>query len=107
MVVSPPQVRLSASVACRELLASASDEAAREIFYPVVLPRLCLNRYSVIGRYTVNKCHLVTSVTSCKTDNYPADRYYMAEGVKLYCQETWRATFGSEGKAMVERYISR
>ena len=29
----------------------------------------------------------------------------MAEGVKLYCQETWRATFGSEGKAMVERYI--
>ena len=33
------------------------------------------------------------------------DRYYMAEGVKLYCQETWRATFGSEGKAMVERYI--
>ena len=29
----------------------------------------------------------------------------MAEGVKLYCQETWRTTFGSEGKAMVERYI--
>ena len=33
-------------------------------------------------------------------------RYHMAEGVKLYCQETWRTTFGSERKAMVERYIS-
>ena len=35
---------------------------------------------------------------------FTPDRYYMAEGVKLYCQETWRATFGKEGKAMVERY---
>ena len=42
------------------MLTSASDEAAREIFYPAVLPRLCLNRY------------------------------YMAEGVKLYCQGSLR-----------------
>lgn len=69
------QVRLSASVACRELLLSVEDDASREEFYPTLLPRLCLNRY------------------------------YMAEGVKLYCQETWRLSVGASGKILVEKYI--
>ena len=70
------QVRLSASVACRQLLLSVADAERREEFYPTLLPRLCLNRY------------------------------YMAEGVKLYCQETWKLAVGDAGKSMVEKYIS-
>ncbi|KAG7166267.1 putative HEAT-like repeat-containing protein [Homarus americanus] len=31
--------------------------------------------------------------------------YYVAEGVRLYSQETWRQVAGSEGKALVEKYI--
>lgn len=32
-------------------------------------------------------------------------RYYVAEGVRLHSQETWRQVAGSEGKALVEKYI--
>ncbi|TRY75172.1 hypothetical protein TCAL_14582 [Tigriopus californicus] len=70
------QVRLAASVACRELFLSISDdEAKKEAFYPILLPRLCLNRY------------------------------YMAEGVKLYNQQTWKLTVGDQGRVLVEKHI--
>eukprot|EP00095_Tigriopus_kingsejongensis_P009240 snap_masked-scaffold495_size155559-processed-gene-0.5 protein:Tk09240 transcript:snap_masked-scaffold495_size155559-processed-gene-0.5-mRNA-1 annotation:"hypothetical protein LOTGIDRAFT_232463" len=70
------QVRLAASVAARELFLSLSDdETKKEGFYPVLLPRLCLNRY------------------------------YMAEGVKLYNQTTWKLTVGQRGSRLVETYI--
>lgn len=70
------QVRLAASVACRELFLSISDdEAKKEAFYPMLLPRLCLNRY------------------------------YMAEGVKLYNQQTWKLTVGDQGRVLVEKHI--
>ncbi|XP_063591073.1 uncharacterized protein LOC134768277 [Penaeus indicus] len=68
------QVRLASSVATRKFLMSL-PAAARERFFPVLLPRLCLNRY------------------------------YVAEGVRLHSQETWRQVAGSEGKALVEKYI--
>ncbi|XP_042227117.1 uncharacterized protein LOC121869653 [Homarus americanus] len=68
------QVRLASSVATRKFLVSLPP-AARERFFSVLLPRLCLNRY------------------------------YVAEGVRLYSQETWRQVAGSEGKALVEKYI--
>ncbi|XP_069947030.1 uncharacterized protein [Cherax quadricarinatus] len=68
------QVRLAALVATRKFLMSLPP-AARERFFPVLLPRLCLNRY------------------------------YVAEGVRLYSQESWRQVAGSEGKALVEKYI--
>ncbi|XP_045581052.1 uncharacterized protein [Procambarus clarkii] len=68
------QVRLAALVATRKFLMSLPP-TARERFFPVLLPRLCLNRY------------------------------YAAEGVRLYAQETWRQVAGSEGKALVEKYI--
>lgn len=68
------QVRLASSVATRKFLMSLPP-LARERFFPVLLPRLCLNRY------------------------------YVAEGVRLHSQETWRQVAGSEGKALVEKYI--
>lgn len=68
------QVRLASSVATRKFLISLPS-AARERFYPTLLPRLCLNRY------------------------------YVAEGVRLYSQETWRQVTGAEGKTLVEKYI--
>ncbi|XP_023717328.1 uncharacterized protein LOC111869790 isoform X2 [Cryptotermes secundus] len=70
------QVRLSASVAARKFLTSLPDDKAREIFYPELLPRMCLNRY------------------------------YVAEGVRIYSQETWRQVTGTAGKDLVQKYIS-
>lgn len=32
-------------------------------------------------------------------------RYYVAEGVRIYSQETWRRVMGSCGRSMVQRYI--
>ncbi|KAG0725181.1 hypothetical protein GWK47_039084 [Chionoecetes opilio] len=68
------QVRLASSMATRKFLMSLPP-AARERFFPTLLPRLCLNRY------------------------------YVAEGVRLYSQETWRQATGADGKSLVEKYI--
>ncbi|CAM9979762.1 unnamed protein product, partial [Hapterophycus canaliculatus] len=46
----------------------------REQFYPRLLPRMCLNRY------------------------------YLADGVKLFSQETWRMFMGEAGREMVGKY---
>ncbi|PSN56963.1 hypothetical protein C0J52_10867 [Blattella germanica] len=70
------QVRLAASVASRKFLMSLPDDKAREVFYPELLPRMCLNRY------------------------------YVAEGVRIYSQETWRQVTGTAGKDLVQKYIS-
>ncbi|KAK3733797.1 hypothetical protein QZH41_015115, partial [Actinostola sp. cb2023] len=48
---------------------------ARERFYPKLLPAMCLNRY------------------------------YVAEGVRIYSQKTWKMVMGMEGKHLVEKYI--
>ncbi|XP_072032350.1 uncharacterized protein [Amphiura filiformis] len=69
------QVRLAASVATRKFLLALPDGEARERFNAILLPRMCLNRY------------------------------YVAEGVRIYSQETWRAVTGTQGKRMVEEYI--
>jgi len=50
-------------------------ESTREPFYPKLLPRVCLNRY------------------------------YLAEGVRIYSQNTWRQIAGQRGKLLVEKYI--
>ena len=34
-------------------------------------------------------------------------RYYVAEGVKLYCQETWRLVTEMRGVQLVEKYITQ
>ncbi|KAJ8045682.1 putative serine/threonine-protein phosphatase PP2A regulatory subunit [Holothuria leucospilota] len=69
------QVRLAASVATRNFLLNLPDEESRHKYFGSLLPRLCLNRY------------------------------YVAEGVKIYCQETWRLVTKDHGKALVEKYI--
>ena len=68
------QVRLAASTAARAFLSSLAENI-RGVFYPVLLPRICLNRY------------------------------YLAEGVRIYSQNTWRMIAGQRGKVLVEKYI--
>lgn len=46
-----------------------------ERYFPSMLPPLCLNRY------------------------------YMAEGVRIYCQQTWKLVVGSKGIHFVEKYL--
>ncbi|XP_064602415.1 uncharacterized protein LOC135468221 [Liolophura sinensis] len=69
------QVRLAASIATRKFLQSLPSDEIRGQFYPVLIPRMCLNRY------------------------------YVAEGVKIFSQETWRQITQGEGKQLVERYM--
>ena len=49
---------------------------ARPEFYGLLLPRMCLNRY------------------------------YVAEGVRIFSQKSWAQVAGSEGKTLIERYIA-
>jgi hypothetical protein len=67
------QVRFAASVANRALL-DALPEEGRDELYPLLLPRMCLNRY------------------------------YLAEGVKLYSQENWKRFLGANGAEAVARH---
>lgn len=69
------QVRLASSRATRSFLLTLCDVDSREIYFPVLLPRLCLNRY------------------------------YIADGVRIYTQETWRIISQGQGKKLVEKYI--
>lgn len=71
------QVRLAASVATRNFLLSLPSPEARNQFFPVLVPRMCLNRY------------------------------YAAEGVRIYSQETWRLITDGKGKQQVEKYIDQ
>ena len=66
------QVRYAASQAARAFYLIAKDDPAlREAYDPGLVPRMCLNRY------------------------------YVAEGVKLYSQETWKLCFGDSGRLLV------
>ena len=69
------QVRLASSIATRSFLLSFSHLKDCEKYFPSLLPRLCLNRY------------------------------YIAEGVRIYSQETWRLVSKQQGKELVEKYI--
>lgn len=69
------QVRFAASVAARSFLLSLPNNGARQLFYPQLLPQMCLNRY------------------------------YIADGVRIYSQETWKQVAGAAGKELVEQYI--
>ncbi|KAH7972884.1 hypothetical protein HPB52_018467 [Rhipicephalus sanguineus] len=69
------QVRLAASEATRKFLLSF-NEKERELFFPDLLPQMCLNRY------------------------------YTADGVRIYSQETWRRIAKTEGRELVQRHIT-
>ena len=68
------QVRFAASVALRTFFNVCITEELRHKYFPLLLPPMCLNRY------------------------------YMAEGVKLYSQETWRGVVGDKGILLVVQY---
>ncbi|EFJ51820.1 hypothetical protein VOLCADRAFT_120428 [Volvox carteri f. nagariensis] len=70
------QVRYAACVSTRSLLEWLEEGEEREALMPVLLPPMCLNRY------------------------------YVAEGVRLYAQETWRRVMGDGGRAAVARHIN-
>ena len=53
---------------------TSATPAVKERTYPILLPGMCLNRY------------------------------YVAEGVRLYSQQSWRMAVGSEGRALVARF---
>lgn len=53
------------------------SEKDREPFLPELLPQMCLNRY------------------------------YTADGVRIYSQETWRRIAKTEGRELVQRHITR
>ncbi|XP_064483723.1 uncharacterized protein LOC135396603 [Ornithodoros turicata] len=69
------QVRLAASEATRKFLLAFPTEEERQAFFPVLIPQMCLNRY------------------------------YTADGVRIYSQETWRRIAKTEGRELVQRYI--
>ncbi len=68
------QVRYASSVAVRNFFKVCSSEELRHKYFPLLMPPMCLNRY------------------------------YMAEGVKLYSQETWRMVVGEQGIELVIQY---
>lgn len=71
------QVRMAASVASRKMLLSERAPGVLEKeVYGILLPGICMNRY------------------------------YLADGVKLYNQETWKTVVGDRGKELIEQYIA-
>jgi hypothetical protein len=79
------QVRFAASRAARALLSSLSKHSsssdacvtAHDAALTILLPAMCLNRY------------------------------YVAEGVRAYSQETWRLVAGTNGRTLVAQRIDR
>ena len=73
--VSSTQVRLAASVTARKFLLGLPSDEAREQFFAPLLPPLCLNRY------------------------------YVAEGVRIYNQQTWKLVTQTKGRELVALHI--
>mmetsp|Transcript_23801 Transcript_23801/g.34747 ORF Transcript_23801/g.34747 Transcript_23801/m.34747 type:complete len:844 (-) Transcript_23801:437-2968(-) len=71
------QVRMAASVLCRTLFLAIKDDPTRVKLYPTLLPRMCLNRF------------------------------YLAQGVKLYSQETWKLIFSTDGAVQVATHAAQ
>ncbi|GAB4818455.1 hypothetical protein N2152v2_005501 [Parachlorella kessleri] len=71
------QVRYAASVATRSLLKHTGPEARERQLLPILLPAMCLNRY------------------------------YVAEGVRNYSQETWRRVMGTHGRDHVAKHAQQ
>lgn len=65
------QVRMAACTLCRTLLTRVEDPS---LYYPALLPRMCLNRF------------------------------YLAQGVRLYSQETWKLVLGEDGPRAVANH---
>lgn len=72
------QVRYASSLCCRSFYAAvADDNTLQELYNGMLVPRMCLNRY------------------------------YVAEGVRVYSNDTWKHVFGEKGKKMVCQYADQ
>ncbi|KAG1695132.1 hypothetical protein DVH05_020774 [Phytophthora capsici] len=69
------QVRYAASISARTFLMKLQEQG-RAAYLPILLPRLCLNRY------------------------------YIAERVQKYSQESWRMIVGTQGRELVAKYAN-
>ncbi|KAF1790037.1 Leucine-rich repeat domain, L domain-like [Phytophthora cactorum] len=69
------QVRYAASISARSFLMKLQEQG-RAAYLPILLPRLCLNRY------------------------------YIAERVQKYSQESWRMIMGDQGREWVAKYAN-
>jgi len=70
------QVRMAASVLCRVFFSSIEDlNGSCDDLYPLLLPRMCLNRF------------------------------YLAQGVKLYSHETWKLVVKDNGINLVAQNL--
>ncbi|KAA8491425.1 hypothetical protein FVE85_2440 [Porphyridium purpureum] len=65
-----------AGCVCAREFMSRLDPSHREAFYPLLLARMCLNRH------------------------------YVAEGVRLYSQTSWKLVMGSQGRQTLTEYIA-
>jgi len=88
--------------------------AYRERLFPQLLPHMCLNRCAGV-------CGIIEGVNEgctclplvlppclpCSDDpcrsTFFDGRYYVAEGVRLYSQETWRLVMGEGGREAVAK----
>lgn len=70
------QVRLGSSTATRKFFAVFEKNEERAKFWRILLPPMCLNRY------------------------------YLAEGVRLYSQANWKLIVGEMGPKLVEENVS-
>ena len=69
------QVRYASSLCARSFYAAAGEDSTlRDKYDGMLVPRMCLNRY------------------------------YVAEGVRVYSNDTWRQCFGEQGKQLVCKY---
>ena len=72
------QVRYASSQAVRSFYAIAKEDTVmREKWDPILVPRMCMNRY------------------------------YVAEGVKIYSNETWKLVHGDKGKDVICKYAQQ
>ena len=44
-------------------------------------------------------------ISNLSENIFDNDRYYVAEGVRIYSQDSWKMIVGQEGKHIVEKYI--
>lgn len=68
------QVRYAASIATRTFMTEKANVLCKEKLFPNILPQMCLNRY------------------------------YVADGVRLYSQETWKRVVGDNGRDFVAQF---
>eukprot|EP00954_Amorphochlora_amoebiformis_P020109 1336982-Amorphochlora_amoeboformis.AAC.1 len=71
------QVRYASSIATRNLMVRAIKAGFAEKYLGILLPPMCINRY------------------------------YVAQGVRIYSHETWRMVMGERGPELVAKYIDK